>query len=103
MLVSGASRRAIPIDVGGVLCSDGLDAVAAVWSAHLGVSERVLLAAIFGERDETVLVGRVSELSWRRVVATHLGIGPAPLARLPDDIAAARTPAPAHRRYSRRH
>jgi putative hydrolase of the HAD superfamily len=89
MLVSGATRRAILIDVGGVLCSDGLPAVAAVWSARLGVSERVLLAAIFGESDETVLVGRVSEPSWWRVVGTRLGIGPAPLAGLPADIAAA--------------
>jgi putative hydrolase of the HAD superfamily len=86
-----ASSRAVLIDVGGVLCSDGLDAVAAIWSARLGVSERVLLAAIFGESDETVLVGRVSEPSWWRVVAARLGVGPASLARLQEDIAAAGT------------
>ncbi len=91
MWLSGADRRAILIDVGGVLCSDGLPAVAAVWSARLGVSERLLLAAIFGGSDDTVLVGRVSESDWWRVVATRLGIGPASVAGLRADIAAAGT------------
>jgi putative hydrolase of the HAD superfamily len=91
MLVSGASRRAVLIDVGGVLCSDGLPDVASTWSARLGVSERLLLAAIFGGSDETVLIGRVSEAAWWRVVAGRLGIGPAPLAGLREDIAAAGT------------
>jgi putative hydrolase of the HAD superfamily len=74
-----------------VLCSDGLDAVVAAWSSRLGVSEQGLLAAIFGGSDETVLVGRVSEPSWWQVVAARLGLGPAPLARLREDIAAAGT------------
>jgi putative hydrolase of the HAD superfamily len=91
MSVSGASRRAILIDLGGVLCSDGLPAVTASWSARLGVSEQSLLAAVFGGSDETVLVGKVSEPAWWQVVAARLGIGPAPLARLREDIAAAGT------------
>jgi putative hydrolase of the HAD superfamily len=91
MSASSASRRAILIDLGGVLCSDGLPAVTARWSARLGVSERSLLAAVFGGSDETVLVGRVTEPAWWQVVAARLGIGPAPLARLREDIAAAGT------------
>jgi putative hydrolase of the HAD superfamily len=87
----GAARRAVLVDVGGVLCSDGLPAVAAAWSARLGVTERSLLAAIFGGSDETVLVGRVSEPAWWRVVGARLDIGPAQLARLREDIAAAGT------------
>jgi putative hydrolase of the HAD superfamily len=89
--VASARRRAILIDVGGVLRSDGLPAVTAAWSARLGVAERLLRAAIFEGSDETVLVGRVSEPAWWRVVAARLGIGPGELARLRADLAGAGT------------
>ncbi len=41
MSVSLARRRPVLVDVGGVLCSDSLPAIAAVWSPGLGISERL--------------------------------------------------------------
>jgi putative hydrolase of the HAD superfamily len=89
--VASADRRAILVDIGGVLCSDDLPTVTALWSARLRVSDRSLLAAIFGGSDETVLVGLVSEPAWWRVVAARLDIGPETTARLRADIVAAGT------------
>jgi len=51
--------RAVSVDVWGVLCSDGLPALAKAWSPRLGISERLLLDAIFGGSDDQVLIGRM--------------------------------------------
>jgi len=50
---------AVLVDAGGVLRSDGLPALGAAWSPRLGISERLLLDAIFGGSDDQVLIGRM--------------------------------------------
>jgi putative hydrolase of the HAD superfamily len=82
-------RRGILVDIGGVLCSDGLPTVSAAWSARLGVGDQTLRAAIFAGSDETVLVGRTSEPEWWTVVAARLGMEPELVAALRADLAAA--------------
>jgi putative hydrolase of the HAD superfamily len=83
---SGASK-AILIDVGGVLLRDRLPAVAAAWSARLGVSERAFLDALFGGSDDQVLTGRVSEHRWWAVVAGRLHADRDLVAELRRDLA----------------
>jgi putative hydrolase of the HAD superfamily len=83
-MASRADRadRAILADLGGVLLSDGLPAVAAAWSLRLGLSEQSLLAAIFGGSDDQVLIGHVSESGWWSMVGDRLGVGPTTVAQL---------------------
>jgi putative hydrolase of the HAD superfamily len=81
------ASKAILIDVGGVLLKDRLPAVAAAWSARLGVSRRTLLDALFAGSDNQVLTGRVSEYQWWAVVAGRLQAGPDLLAELRRDLA----------------
>ncbi|MFC9435266.1 HAD family hydrolase [Nocardia sp. NPDC057030] len=69
------SQRAILIDIGGVLVHDYLTAAAAEWSSRLGMSPATFLAALFGGNDDQVLIGRVSEESWWRIVRDRLGVG----------------------------
>jgi putative hydrolase of the HAD superfamily len=82
-----AARRAILIDVGGVLLPDRLPAVAAVWSARLGVSGQAFLNALFGGSDDQVLTGRMSEHQWWAVVAGRLHADPDLVAELRRDLA----------------
>lgn len=79
--------RVILIDIGGVLVSDDVTAVAATWGARLGISPGSFLAAVYGGSDDQVLIGRVSESSWWDVVAERLGTGPDLLAELRRDLA----------------
>jgi len=81
------ARKAILIDVGGVLLADRLPAVAAAWSARLGVSGPAFLGALFGGSDDQVLTGRVSEHQWWAVVAGRLHAGPDLVAELRRDLA----------------
>lgn len=83
--------RAILVDVGGVLLSDGLPAVAAAWSLRLGLPERSLLAAIFGGSDDQVLIGQSSESGWWSTVGDRLGVGAAVIAELRHDMTHAGT------------
>jgi len=80
-------RKAILIDVGGVLLRDRLPAVTEAWSARLGVSGRAFLAALFGGSDDQVLTGRVSEDQWWAVVAGRLHAGPDLVVELRRDLA----------------
>jgi putative hydrolase of the HAD superfamily len=66
-------RPAILIDIGGVLLPDHLHAAATAWGDRLGIGPDAFLAAVFGGSDDGVLVGRVAEPDWWRVVAGRLG------------------------------
>jgi putative hydrolase of the HAD superfamily len=80
------ARKAILIDVGGVLLPDRLPAVAGAWSARLGVSRRAFLDALFGGSDDQVLTGRASEHQWWAVVAERLHAGPDLVTELRRDL-----------------
>jgi putative hydrolase of the HAD superfamily len=80
------ARKAILIDVGGVLLPDRLPAVVGVWSARLGVCGPAFLGALFGGSDDQVLTGRVSEHQWWAVVAERLHAGPDLVAELRRDL-----------------
>jgi putative hydrolase of the HAD superfamily len=73
---------AVLVDIGGVLCSDGLRSVTGSWSRRLGIAEQSLRSAIYAGSDEGVLIGRVGEEAWWRTVADRLGAGPG----LPDAL-----------------
>jgi putative hydrolase of the HAD superfamily len=79
-------RKAVLIDIGGILVSDRLPAVAAKWSARLGISQQALLSALFGGSDNQVLTGRVSETEWWIVVAGRLRASPDLVAGLRRDL-----------------
>jgi putative hydrolase of the HAD superfamily len=81
-------RKAILIDIGGVLVPDFLPAAAATWGRRLGLPPDGVLAALFGGSDDHVLTGRVSEPAWWDVVAARLGAGPDLTAELRRDLAA---------------
>lgn len=82
-----SASKAIMIDIGGVLTSDGLPAAAAVWSTRLGISRQAFLGALFGGSDDQVLTGRVSEPAWWAVVAGRLHAAPELMAELRQDLA----------------
>jgi putative hydrolase of the HAD superfamily len=82
-----SASKAIMIDIGGVLASDGLPAAAVVWSTRLGISRQAFLAAVFGGSDDQVLTGRVSEPAWWAVVAGRLHAAPELMAELRRDLA----------------
>ena len=84
-----SAQPVVLVDVGGVLCSDGLPAVMATWSRRLDVSQQSLLRAVFAGSDEAVLVGRKDEDTWWQVVAERLGIGPGLLSGLREAITSA--------------
>lgn len=85
------AERALLVDVGNVLCSDGLPVVTATWSRRLGISAQSLLQAVYADSDEGVLVGRQSEDAWWQVVADRLSIGHNLLNGLRDEITSAGT------------
>jgi putative hydrolase of the HAD superfamily len=82
------SRKAILIDIGGVLIPGYLPAAAAQWGDRLGISPRSFLDALFAGNDDQVLVGRVSEASWWGVVGDRLQAGPGVITELRRDLAA---------------
>lgn len=84
-------ERALLVDVGNVLCSDGLPVVTATWTRRLGISAQSLLQAVYADSDEGVLVGRQSEDAWWQVVADRLRIGHNLLSGLRDEITSAGT------------
>jgi putative hydrolase of the HAD superfamily len=79
-------RKAVLIDVGGVLVCDRLPAVADEWSARLGISRQALLSAVFGGSDDQVLTGRMSEPDWWALVAERLHAGQDLVAGLQRDL-----------------
>ncbi|WP_328475729.1 HAD-IA family hydrolase [Actinoplanes sp. NBC_00393] len=84
---SSSRRRAVLIDVGGVLVDDDLDAAAAMWGSRLGMTAEDFLGAVFAGNDEQVLIGRVSEDAWWAIVAGRLRIGPDLVAAIRHDLA----------------
>jgi putative hydrolase of the HAD superfamily len=86
-LIGRSARKAILIDVGGVLILDYLPGAAAAWSTRLGITQQAFLGALFGGSDDRVLTGQVSEPMWWDIVAGRLGAGPALLAELRQDLA----------------
>jgi putative hydrolase of the HAD superfamily len=80
--------RTVLMDIGGVLVSDDLTAVAATWSGRLGISPQSFLAALYGGSDDQVRIGRVSESAWWTVVAGRLGIDSGTAGEIRHDLAA---------------
>jgi putative hydrolase of the HAD superfamily len=80
------ARRAILIDIGGVLARDPLPVAVAVWADRLGVSRRAVLGAVFGGSEDGVLTGKVSEPEWWAVVAGRLPADPGLIAGLRRDL-----------------
>ncbi|ANZ20171.1 HAD family phosphatase [Streptomyces noursei] len=86
-----SNRRAILIDIGGVLVPDHLTAAAIEWSARLGIPPQGFLDALFGGNDDHVLIGRTSEESWWNVVRDRLGLGPDLISEIRNDLASRET------------
>jgi putative hydrolase of the HAD superfamily len=86
-LIPRPARKAVLIDLGGVLVSDCLPAAAAAWSTRLGITPQAFLGALFGGSDDQVLTGQMSEPAWWDIVAGRLGAGPGLLAGLRQDLA----------------
>ncbi|MFE0105568.1 hypothetical protein [Streptomyces sp. NPDC059009] len=84
-------KGALLIDVGGVLVREYLPGAADHWGARLGLSQRAFLRAMFEGNDDGVLVGRVGEDAWWRVIQERLGVGAGPIAEIRDDLAARET------------
>jgi putative hydrolase of the HAD superfamily len=82
----GRGRPAVFLDIGGVLMPEYLPAAVDEWSARLGISGESLVAAVFRGNDDQVLIGRVSEPAWWRVVGDRLGVGPDLAAELRRDL-----------------
>ena len=80
------ARKALLLDLGGVLIQDCLPAAAAAWSTGLGLTRQEFLGALFGGSDGQVLTGGVSEPAWWGIVAARLGAGPGLLAELRQDL-----------------
>ena len=77
-----AGVKGLVVDIGGVLTDaalwlDTIDGLA----ARLGLDRSVLLSAIYGGSDDTVLIGQMPEDTWWDVVGSRLGIGPAEVLR----------------------
>lgn len=84
-------RKAVLIDLGGVLTRDYLPAAAGAWAARLGITQQAFLGALFGGSDDQVLIGQVTEPAWWDIVAGRLAIGTGLLAELRRDLAARET------------
>jgi putative hydrolase of the HAD superfamily len=84
--MSRPARKAILIDIGGVLARDPLPAVAAAWADRLGMSWQAFLGAVFGGSDDGVLTGKVSEPEWWAIVAGRLPADPGLIAGLRRDL-----------------
>ncbi|ONI80421.1 hypothetical protein ALI22I_44720 [Saccharothrix sp. ALI-22-I] len=85
------SRRAILIDIGGVLASDRLTAAAIEWGTRLGIPPQGFLNALFGGNDDHVLIGRTDEESWWDVIRDRLGIDPGLIDEIRGDLASRQT------------
>jgi putative hydrolase of the HAD superfamily len=81
-----SARKAVLIDIGGVLATDRLPAVAVEWSTRLGISRQAFLRGLFGGSDDQVLTGRVSEPEWWTTVAGRLRVSPDLVAELRRDL-----------------
>ena len=81
------ARKAVLIDLGGVLTGDYLPAAATAWGIRLGISQQAFLAALFSGSDDQVLTGRVSEPAWWDIVAARLHSDPGVMAELRQDLA----------------
>jgi putative hydrolase of the HAD superfamily len=83
-------RRAAIFDIGGVLAFTDWAAIHARWGARFGVTRQELLNAVFGENDDTILIGRVGEPEWWTEIGRRLR-APAAVPALRDDILGALT------------
>jgi putative hydrolase of the HAD superfamily len=87
-----ARPRAVLIDIGGVLVPDDyLTAAASDWGDRLGIAPHAFLAALFAGNDDRILVGRVGEAAWWRVVAARLHVDQRQAAAIRADLLARRT------------
>jgi putative hydrolase of the HAD superfamily len=86
-----SNRRAILIDIGGVLVPDYLNAAAATWGGRLGIAPHAFITVLFAGNDDHILIGRTSEADWWRIVADRLRVGEDLLAEIRGDLAARRT------------
>jgi putative hydrolase of the HAD superfamily len=89
--VASPARKAVLIDLGGVLVGDYLPSAAGVWAVRLGITRQAFLGALFRGSDDQVLTGRVSEDAWWDIVAGRLAASPGLLAELRRDLAARET------------
>lgn len=79
--------KAVLVDLGGVLVGDLWPEAARDWGARLGVEPAAVLSALFSGHEEAVLVGRVAEEDWWRLVGRRLELGETTLAELIEDLA----------------
>lgn len=82
---------ALLIDLGGVLAPDHLTAAADAWGRRLGISAQSFLAALFAGSDDQILIGRVGEAAWWRIVADRLHVDAKLAAAIRADLLARRT------------
>jgi putative hydrolase of the HAD superfamily len=94
-MTTSTRRPALLIDIGGVLLRDHLTAASADWGRRLGITPEAFLAALFAGNDDQILIGRVSEDAWWRVVAGRLHVD--------DEVAAALLDGRRGRQRPRRH
>jgi putative hydrolase of the HAD superfamily len=81
--------RGLIIDIGGVLARGGPRDAYAEWAVRLGLTRTELINAIYGDNDDTVLIGRVTEDEWwDGVVRGRLGVDGATQAALRAALAA---------------
>lgn len=91
MTATSPSRRAVLIDVGGVLMPDDLTAAATFWGGRLGIPPHAFLAAVFAGSDDHVLIGRTSEVAWWRIIADRLHVGEDVVAAIRHDLTVRQT------------
>lgn len=80
--------RAVVIDLGGVLVSGVWPGAAQDWSTRLGISPDDLMSAVFGGKDDQVLIGNSSEDAWWDIVCDRLRLDDTTLDELRGDLAA---------------
>lgn len=89
---AGTPRRpALLIDIGGVLLLDHLTAAATAWSDRLGIAPHAFLDALFAGNDDGILIGRVTEAAWWRVIADRLHVDEEQAATIRADLRARQT------------
>ncbi|SHM94683.1 HAD-IA family hydrolase [Streptomyces yunnanensis] len=81
---------AILIDIGGGLAPDHLPAAGAEWGDGRGIPQHAFLAALFAGNDDQVLIGRMGQEAWWRIVRRRLGADSGLMAELRRDLAARR-------------
>ncbi|MBO2448054.1 HAD-IA family hydrolase [Actinomadura barringtoniae] len=81
-----STRRAVLIDLGGVLYRDEIKVVAAEWAERLAITPRSFLDAVYGGSDDTILIGRMGEEAWWEIVRGRLRLDAGQLGELRRDV-----------------